>query len=332
MAMDMSERFAIEHGLRGVLRHHEPMARHVSWRAGGAARVFYQPADADDLCAFLRAFAAPQPVLFVGLGSNLLVRDGGFDGAVVLTHHALTGIENRGQTPFSDTPNAVRSYGKRGLSPIFAAAGVPAPHLARYVAKQGGRGAEWMAGVPGTIGGALAMNAGCYGGETWNHVLSVDTVDRRGVRHRRGKDDYAIGYRHVALKTHGEEWFVGGTFAFEAGDSAQAMARIRELLARRVASQPLSQPNAGSVFRNPPGDHAARLIESCGLKGYTIGGAQVSTKHANFIVNVGAASAADIEAVIDHVEGMVRERAGVALVREVRIVGSAMHDTKGGAR
>ena len=306
--MDMSDRFLIEHHLRGTLRRDEPMARHVSWRAGGPARTFYQPADVADLGAFLRAFPAPQPVLFVGLGSNLLVRDGGFAGAVVLTHHALTGIENRG---------------RRGLSPIFAGAGVPAPHLARFVAKHGGGDAEWMAGVPGSVGGALAMNAGCYGGETWNHVVSVETVDRAGERHVRTRADYEIGYRHVALRSRVEEWFVGGLFEFPQGDTARSMARIRELLAKRVASQPLSEPNAGSVFRNPPGDHAARLIESCGLKGFTIGAAQVSTKHANFIVNRGGARAADIEAVIEHLERTVREKTGIALVREVRIVGDA---------
>jgi len=323
--MDMSDAFLIEHALRGTLRRDEPMARHVSWRAGGAARTFYQPADVDDLCAFLRAFAEPQPVLFVGLGSNLLVRDGGLAGAVILTHHALTAIrfENRGQTTFSDEADGVPSRGKRGLSPVFAEAGVPAPHLARFVAKHGGGDAEWMAGVPGTVGGALAMNAGCYGGETWNHVVAVETVDRRGERRRRAKSDYEIGYRHVAPRSAADEWFVGGLFEFGPGDTAQSMARMRELLARRVATQPLSQPNAGSVFRNPPGDHAARLIESCALKGFTIGAAQVSPKHANFIVNLGGASAADIEAVIDHVERTVRAKTGVALIREVRIVGDA---------
>ena len=304
--MDMSDRFLIEHGLGGTLRRDEPMARHVSWRAGGLARTFYQPAGVEDLCAFLRAFREPQPVLFVGLGSNLLVRDGGFAGAVVLTHHALGGIALRASSPLR----------------VYAGAGVPAPHLARFVAKHRGGDAEWMAGVPGTVGGALAMNAGCYGGETWNHVVSVETVDRAGERHRRGRDDYEIGYRHVALRG-GEEWFVGGEFAFGDGDAAQSMARMRELLARRVASQPLSEPNAGSVFRNPPGDHAARLVESCGLKGFAIGAAQVSPKHANFIVNRGGARAADIEAVIDHVERTVREQTGIALVREVRIVGDS---------
>ena len=301
--MDMSDRFAIEHGVRGTLRRNEPMARHVSWRAGGAAALFYQPADLADLSTFLRALPAKMPVLFVGLGSNLLVRDAGFDGAVILTHRALGGIVAEGPLRFR------------------AGAGVPAPHLARFVAKHGGGGAEWMAGVPGTMGGALAMNAGCYGGETWNHVVAVDTMDRAGELHRRARDEFDVGYRHVAPRAGVQEWFVGGVFAFEPGREAPAMARMRELLARRVATQPLNQPNAGSVFRNPPGDHAARLIESCGLKGYRVGGAEVSTKHANFIVNVGAARAADIEAIIEHVERTVREKAAVALVREVRIVG-----------
>jgi UDP-N-acetylmuramate dehydrogenase len=305
MAMDMSDRFAIEHGLRGALKRNEPMARHVSWRAGGAAALFYRPADVPDLAAFLRAVPAKMPVLFVGLGSNLLVRDAGFDGAVVLTHHALGGI--------------VAEPGLR----FRAGAGVPAPHLARFVAKHGGGGAEWMAGVPGTVGGALAMNAGCYGGETWNHVVAVETIDRRGNLHRRARDAYEVGYRHVAPRDNADEWFVGGVFAFERGEEAPAMARMRELLAKRVATQPLSQPNAGSVFRNPEGDHSARLIESCGLKGYTVGAAQVSTKHANFIVNLGGARAADIEALIEHVERTVRAKTGVALVREVRIVGDA---------
>jgi len=303
MAMDMSDRFAIEHGLRGTLRRAEPMARHVSWRAGGPAALFYQPAGVADLGAFLRALPAAMPVLFVGLGSNLLVRDAGFDGAVVLTHRALGGIALEGALRFR------------------AGAGIPAPHLARFVAKHGGGGAEWMAGVPGTVGGALAMNAGCHGGETWNHVMAVETVDRAGNLHRRPKDEFEVGYRHVAPRTARDEWFVGGVLAFEPGEEAPAMARMRELLARRVASQPLSQPNAGSVFRNPPGDHAARLIEAAGLKGCTVGAAQVSTKHANFIVNLGGARAADIEAVIEHVEQAVRARTGVALVREVRIVG-----------
>ena len=307
MAMDRSLDPGLG-GARGTLRSAEPMARHVSWRAGGAARSFYQPSGVEDLCAFLRALPAAEPILFVGLGSNLLVRDGGFDGTVIFTHHALTGIEA------ASSPQATR--------PAFSAgAGVPTPHLARYAARHGAGGGEWMAGVPGTVGDALAMNAGCYGGETWEHVVAVQTVDRGGRLRLRAPADYEIAYRHVRLREGTEEWFVSGVFVFEQGEQAASMQRMRELLAKRVASQPLNQPNAGSVFRNPPGDHAARLIESCGLKGFTVGGAQVSPRHANFIVNVGGATATDIEAVIDYVQEVVRERTGVELVREVRIVG-----------
>jgi UDP-N-acetylmuramate dehydrogenase len=294
--------------LRGAMRENEPMERHVSWRAGGRARLFFQPADVADLQCFLAAWPAGEPVLFVGLGSNLLVRDGGFDGAVVCTHHALGGI---------------RAAGEQGARRAFVAgAGVPAPHLARFVARHDCEGAEWLAGVPGTLGGALEMNAGCYGGETWNHVIDVTTVDRAGTLRVRTSDDYEIGYRHVARRGAGDEWFVAGTFAFAPGSKDAAMARIKALLQKRVATQPLSIPNAGSVFRNPEGDHAARLIESCGLKGRRIGAAEVSPKHANFIVNTGGARATDIEALIEEVRATVKARTGVALIPEVRIVGS----------
>ena len=304
----MSEHVQATGALRGTLREDEPMSRHVSWRAGGHARRFYQPASVPDLCAFLRTLPDNEQILFVGLGSNLLVRDGGFDGTVVFTHHALTGIRQQG----------------RGARPAFVAgAGVPAPHLARFVAKHGGAGAEFLAGIPGTMGGALAMNAGCYGGETWEHVLAVETVDRNGNLRTRGPADYIATYRHVELRSGGEEWFVSGVFVFERGEEAPAMERMKALLTQRVATQPINQPNAGSVFRNPPDDHAARLIESCGLKGYRVGGAQVSWKHANFIVNLGGATAEDIESVIEHVHGIVLARTRVALVREVRIVGDA---------
>ena len=178
-----------------------------------------------------------------------------------------------------------------------------------------------MAGVPGTVGGALAMNAGCYGGDTWSHVIAVETVDRLGNLRHRSPADYELGYRHVQLKSGNDEWFVSGVFGFAPGNETEALGRIRELLQRRVASQPLNQPNAGSVFRNPPGDHAARLIESCGLKGFTIGCAQVSPKHANFIVNLGGATARDIESMIDYVQVTVFEKTGIELIREVRIVG-----------
>jgi UDP-N-acetylmuramate dehydrogenase len=294
--------------LRGTLSTDEPMSRHVSWRAGGKASRLYVPADLQDLGAFLRALPASEPVCFVGLGSNLLVRDGGFAGTVVLVHstHATARLED-------------------GL--VYAEAGLASPKVARFAATHGFEGAEFLAGVPGTVGGALAMNAGCYGSETWEFVARVQTIDRKGALHVREPGDYELGYRHCALRAtaaHPEEWFAAAWFRFRSGDSAGARARIKDLLARRVETQPLNLPNAGSVFRNPPGDHAARLIEACGLKGFAIGGARISEKHANFIVNPERrATATDIEALIAHARTEVERRFGIRLVPEVRIIGEA---------
>mgnify|MGYP000193836265 FL=1 len=243
----------------------------------------------------------------VAVQSNLLVRDAGFDGTVVLTTPMLHGL-------VLDATDATI---------VCAGAGVASPHVAKFAAKQSLAAAEWLAGVPGTVGGALAMNAGCYGTETWDQVVDCTTIDRDGMLHTRTSADYEIGYRHVAAKATKEEWFVAARFRFQAGDAAAAKTRIKELLAKRMTSQPLDKPNAGSTFRNPPGDHAARLIESCGLKGFIIGGAQVSIKHANFIINTGTATAADIENMIAHMQALVKAKTGVELVREVRIVGDA---------
>jgi len=304
--MNMSDALRLQ-GLRGDLRAHEPMARHVSWRAGGTAARFYAPADLDDLQLFLAQLPPREPLLFVGLGSNLLVRDGGFPGTVVLMHAS-------GRHP------------ERIAGHLYADAGVAAPKVARFAARHDLAGGEFLAGIPGTVGGALAMNAGCYGGETWEIVGRAVTIDRHGRLRTRAREEFDVGYRHCALRAGGrigeDEWFAGAWFDLAPGDGAASRARIREFLERRIATQPLSWPNAGSVFRNPPGDHAARLIEACGLKGLAHGGAQVSDKHANFIVNPGRrASAADIEGLIQDVRQRVAERTGVDLVPEVRIVG-----------
>lgn len=302
--MNMAEPLHFQ-GLRGTLKRDEPMSRHLSWRAGGPAERFYIPADTEDLCEFLKQAGSDEPLLFVGLGSNLLVRDGGFRGTVILMHAAAL------------HPQAVE-----GL--LYAHAGVAAPKVARFAAVHQLEGAEFLAGIPGTVGGALAMNAGCYGGETWDIVERVQTVDRHGALHVRSKGEFEIGYRHCAPHGPREEWFAAAWFSLKKGDGESSRRRIKELLTKRVASQPLSLPNAGSVFRNPPGDHAARLIEACGLKGVARGGARVSEKHANFIVNPkGSASAADIEGLIFEVQKTVSERTGIKLVPEVRIVGEA---------
>ncbi len=310
--------------LRGVMLKNEAMNRHTSWRVGGAAEFAYIPADIADLANFLQSLPPGEPLFFIGLGSNLLVRDGGVRGTVILLHGALNQI-----TPWHLCPSGYESGGheKNGTGPhvagIYAEAGVASPKVARFAALNNLQGAEFLAGIPGTVGGALAMNAGCYGAETWGRVAEVLTIDRHGELRRRLPQDFSVGYRHATLKNNAEEWFVAAWLRFAHGDGAASRAKVRDLLEKRVASQPLSQPNAGSVFRNPPGDHAARLIEACALKGLRIGGAEVSRKHANFIVNTGTATAGDIEALITRIQDAVMEKHGVALVREVRIIGEA---------
>jgi UDP-N-acetylmuramate dehydrogenase len=293
--------------LRGRVCADEPMAGHVSWRAGGPVTVAYFPADLADLAEFLRRLRPDEPMMVVGLGSNLLVRDGGFDGTMIFTHGAL---------------NVLR---REEDGSVYVEAGVASPKVARFVANNGMVGAEFLAGIPGTFGGALAMNAGCYGGETWNYVERVSMLTRRGAVVERTKDDFEIGYRHVGLKNATDEIFAAAWLRFPDGDVDAARLRITDLLEKRIASQPLDLPNAGSVFRNPAGDHAARLIEAAGLKGITEGGARVSEKHANFIVNPGGvATAGEIERLIGRVRAEVREKFGVELVREVRIVGESV--------
>ncbi len=287
--------------LRGVWRVNEPLARYTSWRIGGPADRLYLPADSDDLAAVLANLGPHEPVFWLGLGSNLLVRDGGLRASVICTRQALVGLEALG----------------RGR--IRAEAGVGCAKLARFAAQNDLVGGEFLAGIPGTVGGALAMNAGAWGGETWSMVEAVETVDRAGRQRERPPEDFRIGYRTV--EGPAREWFVAARFVFDEGDGTAARARIRELLAQRSRAQPTGVKSCGSVFRNPPGDHAARLIEAAGLKGMRWGGAEVSDKHANFIVNRGAASAADIEALIAHAASEVRRLYGVDLVPEVEIVG-----------
>jgi len=301
--MNMSEptQFRAE-GLRGEMLRDEPMSRHVSWRAGGVAHRVYQPADLADLQMFLRQTPADEPLLAMGLGSNLLVRDGGFRGTVLLLVGALTEL-------------------RREDDLIYAQAGVAGAKLARFAATNHLCGAEFFVGIPGTLGGMLAMNAGCYGGETWQKVVRVQVLTRTGELLERAPQEYEIGYRHAALRRESEEFFVGAWLKFEPGDVEVARQQIKALMEKRSTSQPLQLPNCGSVFRNPPGSHAAKLIESCGLKGKRIGGAEVSEKHANFIVNTGEATATDIENLIDEVRAEVLRQTGVELHTEVKIVG-----------
>lgn len=287
--------------LRGQLLLNEPMSRHTSWRVGGPADQFYIPADLDDLAAFLKSLPLPGPVYWVGLGSNLLVRDGGVRGTVIMTSGALNGL----------------GILREGV--VRAEAGVPSAKVARFCADQALVGAEFLAGIPGTVGGALAMNAGAFGGETWKIVEALETIDRHGEQRLRTPSDYQIDYRKV-VGPQGE-WFVAAHIRLQAGDAAQGKTLIKTLLAKRGTTQPTQLPNAGSVFKNPSDDHAARLIEASGLKGVCVGKACVSELHANFIVNKGGATAADIEQLILRVQATVKNLHGVTLEPEVRVIG-----------
>ena len=306
-----------EGALRGEMRLNESMKKYTSWRVGGKAERIYIPADLADLSQFLLGIPKCEPVHVVGLGSNLLVRDGGLRGTVILLHAKLNDLR-------------LEQY-SNGNRLIYVEAGVTCAKVARFAALHNLAGAEFLAGIPGTVGGALAMNAGCYGAETWEIVEKVRTLNRSGHLNDRDSKEYKISYRQVNLKSDiglsvdyfNNEWFVGAWLRLKEGNDATSRKKIKELLSSRIDSQPLSFPSAGSVFRNPPGDYAARLIESCGLKGFSIGGAMVSTKHANFIVNTGNATAEDIEAVIVEISKKVKRKTGIKLIQEVRVIGEA---------
>lgn len=293
--------------VQGELRANESMALHTSWRAGGPARRYFEPADVDDLIGFLRELPEQEPLLWLGLGSNLLVRDGGFPGTIV----ALYALDGRIE-PANDGQLEVGS-------------GVHCARLAKYCADQGLVGGNFFIGIPGSVGGALAMNAGAYGGETWQRVIAVEMVDRRGRVSRHEQDEFETDYRHVVPPVN-EGCYLRAWMRFDAGDRDTLKNELREMLASRRETQPVGQPSCGSVFRNPPGDHAARLIEASGLKGYAIGNAQVSEKHANFIINTGDARADDIEDLLLHVQAVVEREHGVVLQPEVRIVGERAHE------
>jgi len=286
--------------VRGEVRLNEPMSKHTSWRVGGPAETFFIPSTLEDLSLFLHDLHPAIPVFWFGVGSNLLVRDGGIPGVVISATRILKDLERI-------EPYAVR-----------AGSGLPCTQLARQCIRWEIGPSEFFAGIPGTVGGALAMNAGAHGGETWERVESVRTIDRGGVINERAPSEYTVGYRSVTGPS--DEWFIEATFRFDP-DVKPSKETMDTMLERRKATQPLGLPSCGSVFRNPPGDHAARLIEAAGLKGHSIGGAEVSEKHANFIINRDDATATDVEELIEHVRHAVIEKHGIELVHEVRIVG-----------
>lgn len=293
---------AVEPSFRGQLLQDESMSRHCSWRSGGKAEFYYEPVDKQDLSDFLRTLDVDKPITWLGLGSNLLVRDGGIKGVVIAVLNRL---------------NEIRLLDD---GYVYAECGVTCAKLARFCQKHNLADADFFAGIPGTVGGALNMNAGAFGFETWQFVHRLEMMNRHGKIMEKTASDFNPSYRKVNREE--EEWFTAGIFKF-AQKQDETVSNIKALLKKRNASQPIGQPSCGSVFKNPQGDHAARLIEASGLKGYCIGGACVSEKHANFIINTGTATATELEALILHVQAQVKKIFDIELQTEVKIIGDA---------
>ena len=288
--------------LRGAFETGVAMSRYTSWRVGGQADYMFTPADEEDLVTLIQELPQEIPVFWLGLGSNLLVRDAGFEGVVIRTQKGLNKLEQ-----ISDTD-------------VYAQTGVACAKMARYTSQRKLSGVEFLSGVPGTIGGALAMNAGAFGGETWDWVKSIRCCTADGEVVELKQDQLEKGYRYVNLpKGYG---ILSAIFALNVDESiTDGREKIKNLLEKRGNSQPVQSANAGSVFRNPTGDYAARLLEESGLKGHQIGGASYSTKHANFIINHGDATANDIELLIELGQSRVLENFNIKLEPEVRIIG-----------
>ncbi len=290
------------HALKGQLSENTLLAPYTSWRIGGMAKYFFQPATIDDLSCFLSMLPKEEPIILLGAGTNVLVRDAGFNGAVILMKNNLTELK------FDEL---------HGM--IYAQAGWRSAELSRFAADKGLMGFEFLIGIPGTVGGALTMNAGAYDQQTWDHVIELESIDRSGQKHYRKPTEYEVGYRHVKMPP--DEWFVGARWKLPPGNRETSLQQMHDMLQKRQEKHPLKLPNAGSVFRNPPNQSAAKLITESNLKGYHIGDACVSEQHANFIVNLGCATSADVESLIAHIQATVEKDSGVRLELEVRVIG-----------
>ena len=272
-----------------------------SWKVGGNAENFVICSDINFLCELIKNNKVQKPIKFIGLGSNILVRDNGVKGTTIVMHKGLN-----------------KFFREEGL--FYSEAGLSCSKFSKLIAKEGYTNSAFLSGIPGTIGGALAMNAGCYGSEIWSYVKKVRMINVNGDLIERGLKDFKVGYRKI-LKRNQTENFVGAWFSFPKGKKIEAEENIRRLLAHRKSTQPLSWPSAGSTFKNPDNNHAAKLIEDCGLKGFKIGDAKISEKHANFIINLGAAKAKDIEDLIKHIKKIVLKEKNIKLIPEVEIIG-----------
>jgi UDP-N-acetylmuramate dehydrogenase len=278
----------------------EPMTRHTSLRIGGPAEFYLRVTNERDLIETIRVAREKElPVFILGGGTNILVADAGIRGVVLHNDWAETSVDG---------------------TIVTAASGTPLASVAATAARSGIIGLEWMATIPGTVGGAVHGNAGAFGKETKDDLIDAELMDLNGRTWTAANAELGFAYRTSALQGT-PIVVVRARFKGAPGDRATAVRRIKEIANERIAKQPLTQPNTGSIFRNPPGDHAGRLIDAAGLKGATEGGAMVSTKHANFIVNIGDASAEDVRTLMRRCQAEVKGRFGVDLVPEVELVG-----------
>jgi len=282
----------------GQWREQEPMADHVTLAAGGSARWFFRPDSVATLATALSQLPTSIVIMPLGRGSNFLVADGGFDGLMI----DLAGLD---------------SFTVEGDA-LHCGAGVRMSAVAARCAELGLSGLEFMATVPGNIGGAVAMNAGAFDQQASDVLTAADLLLRDGTLQSVAAEDLALGYRSSQLDG---ALVVAASFVLQRADADLIRQRIRVMRSKRGKSQPLAQPNCGSVFKNPPQDHAARLIEAAGLKGHRIGAAEISSQHANFIVNLGGATACDVLALIALAQSEVRQRFGVVLQPELQVVG-----------
>ena len=279
----------------------ELLASHTSWKIGGRADIFFSPNSRDELSEFLKSNDCS--ITWLGNGTNILIRDGGVRGAVISTKKSFNNIQ------LLDRSNCK------------VEAGVSCFELAMHAVKNNIGPAAFFSGIPGSIGGALTMNAGCFGHETWEFVKSIEVIDRNGEIHHLDPKEFSISYRSVSFPF--PLWFLSCDMTFP-DKGVTTMEELKSMRNSRIERQPLTENTCGSVFKNPDGNHAGDLIERSGLKGFRIGGCSVSEKHANFIINDKGATARDIETLINHIQNTVKDRFGIDLETEVRIIGE--HD------
>ena len=286
--------------LKGRIRENVCMKEYNTWKIGGSAQYFFEPSNLDDLKKFLEN-SSNIDIIFLGNGSNVLIRDGGINGCVVSLKNTLNNY----------TSNKKGKY-------IFEA-GFSCMKIAQITAKDNYGGLEFLCGIPGSLGGALAMNAGCYGGNIWDYVNKVIMINKNGNLVTKSKREFKYGYRNLELEDN--NFFIGATFNLQENQLKNSLDIIKEYLKDRRSKQPTGLPSCGSVFKNPENYHAANLIESSGLKNYKIGKAYISDKHANFIITEPSASSSDVEDLIEFIQKTVFENKNIFLETEVKFIG-----------